>query len=250
LLSCVDPILTICAGLTLQTPFLSPQGAQQEATAAQLRFGTAKSDHLSLLKVYREFVKAKHEHRAREFCSEHFLSYITLDTITKVRKQFSEILEEFGFIQRSLADNSGSSLLGGPSANSHSDKVKVLQGCLCAGFYSNVVKIQPPPSTFVKIAEGGAVESTADRRKFKFFTKNQQIFLHPASINFPQQSFESVWLVYLSLVQTSKLYLRDSTMVFPIPMLLFGGNLRVDHTKGYLIVGSPGIIFRKSLSHC
>ena len=47
---------------------------------------------------------------------------------------------------------------------------------------------------------------------------------------FARTHFEqSPWLVYLSKHQTAKLYLRDVCLVSPMALLLFGGELKVQH---------------------
>lgn len=53
--------------------------------------------------------------------------------------------------------------------------------------------------------------------------------LHPSSVNFEVMEFESRWLVYCEKVQTSAVFLRDATMVSPMPLLLFGGDITVQH---------------------
>ena len=39
-------------------------------------------------------------------------------------------------------------------------------------------------------------------------------------------------------MQTSKVYLRESTMVSAYALLLFGGETHVDRTSGFIVVGS------------
>ncbi len=51
--------------------------------------------------------------------------------------------------------------------------------------------------------------------------------LHPSSANADVPLFESRWLVYYEKVRTGRVYLRDSSMVTPYPLLLFGGELKV-----------------------
>ena len=45
------------------------------------------------------------------------------------------------------------------------------------------------------------------------------------------EGFESRWLVYYEKMLTSRVFLRDSTMVTPYPLLLFGGELKVRHAE-------------------
>ena len=52
------------------------------------------------------------------------------------------------------------------------------------------------------------------------------MFIHPGSVNFDVGKFDSGWLVYTDMVDTAKLYVRESSMVPVYALLLFGGELR------------------------
>lgn len=49
--------------------------------------------------------------------------------------------------------------------------------------------------------------------------------IHPCSVNFALQRFDSRYLVYHEKVQTSQIWLRDCTAVGALPLLLFGGEV-------------------------
>lgn len=51
-----------------------------------------------------------------------------------------------------------------------------------------------------------------------------RVFIHPGSINFDVGKFESGWMVYTEIVETSKLYVRESSAVPIYALLLFGGE--------------------------
>ena len=78
--------------------------------------------------------------------------------------------------------------------------------------------------------------------------------LHPSSANAETAHFESRWLVYYEKVRTKAVYLRDSTMITPYPLLLFGGAVKVKHAQQLVTVdgwiefeASPrvGVLFRQ-----
>ena len=50
------------------------------------------------------------------------------------------------------------------------------------------------------------------------------------------RSYRVPWLVYYQKVQTSKVFLRDATMVPAYAMLLFGGRIDVLHERGKIVV--------------
>ena len=65
----------------------------------------------------------------------------------------------------------------------------------------------------------------------KFFIREHgsnepvQVSLHPSSVNQKTKEFTEQYLVYHQLVRTNKLYVRDTTPVPPIALVLFGGSL-------------------------
>ncbi len=51
-----------------------------------------------------------------------------------------------------------------------------------------------------------------------------RVFIHPASINFNSSRFDSGWLVYTEILETAKIYVRESSMVPVYALLLFSGE--------------------------
>ncbi|BFI42914.1 ATP-dependent RNA helicase DHX57 [Marchantia polymorpha subsp. ruderalis] len=231
MLKCLDPVLTIAAALSGRSPFMAPPDKREEAAAAKLRLaGGSKSDHLTVVAAYNGWLGARQEGRGSEsnFCAAHFLSRETLAGIEASRQDFVKILTDIGFLSSGLAGNHP--VAGGP-LDSNSGVVRVVKAVICAGFYPNIVRVHHPEKTFVQ-TEGGTVERTAAARELRFFTKaDGRVFLHPASVNFHVGAFESPWLVFSEKVRTSKVFLKESTMVPAYGLLLFGGRVQVKHEK-------------------
>ena len=61
-----------------------------------------------------------------------------------------------------------------------------------------------------------------------------RVFLHPASFNFDCGEFPSGWMVYTDLTETSKVFVREASMVPIYALLLFGGALTVHHMEGHV----------------
>lgn len=61
-----------------------------------------------------------------------------------------------------------------------------------------------------------------------------RVFIHPASINFDCGEFPSGWMVYSDITETSKVYVREASMVPVYALLLFGGKLTVHHMEGLI----------------
>lgn len=74
----------------------------------------------------------------------------------------------------------------------------------------------------------------SQKGKFKFDL--ERVFLHPSSVLFHQREYHNPWLVYREKVKTTKVYIRDATVVPPYSLLMFGGNIEVQHERGTLTV--------------
>ena len=61
-----------------------------------------------------------------------------------------------------------------------------------------------------------------------------RVFIHPASVNFSCGSFPSGWLLYTDVTETSKVFVREASMVPVYALLLFGGALTVHHSDGLI----------------
>jgi hypothetical protein len=55
-------------------------------------------------------------------------------------------------------------------------------------------------------------------------------------VNFSTTKFRTRWLVFHEKVQTSAVFLRDTTPVTPYTLLLFGGNIQVAHNTGVVTI--------------
>ena len=87
----------------------------------------------------------------------------------------------------------------------------------------------------------------------RWFFCTFQVGFHPQSLNFKLATRRDRWSVYLEKVETSRIFIRDSTIVTPFALLLFGGTPVVNHDKGTITVdgwiefiSSPaiGVLFR------
>mmetsp|Transcript_40726 Transcript_40726/g.129928 ORF Transcript_40726/g.129928 Transcript_40726/m.129928 type:complete len:263 (+) Transcript_40726:603-1391(+) len=175
---------------------------------------------------------------ARQFADDHFLSDQTLEGMQASRADYAAVLKDLGYVGNDYVNHvrrgSGRS---GLSVDTMAENVRVVKAVLCAGFYPNVVRVQHPPKVYAEIS-GGTKEKDAEARQIKFFTKVQgRCFIHPTSVNFKSGKYESPWLVYSEMVETSKVFIREATMVPTYAVLIFGGEIEVQHEKGLLVVG-------------
>jgi ATP-dependent RNA helicase DHX29 len=62
--------------------------------------------------------------------------------------------------------------------------------------------------------------------------------VHPSSVNQYLQTYG--WFLYQEMIKYARVFLRETTLITPFPVLLFGGDIEVQHQE-YLSAGS---IFR------
>ena len=107
---------------------------------------------------------------------------------------------------------------------------------LCAGLYPNIVRIVHPETTYYQV-EQGALPMEAKANEIRLFGKAPgRVFIHPSSVTFAETKFNNPHAVYFEKVLTSRVYLQDVTMMPAYPILLFGGEVRVDHERGLVTV--------------
>jgi ATP-dependent RNA helicase DHX57 len=257
ILRCVDPVLTIAAAQAHgKSVFWSSQDTRKDADimrsklVASLTGGSStKSDHIATIAAYNGWrrvlsgnMKKTNDRRAASmYCTEYFVSEQAMDAIRQGRRQFAQILADLGFVSSSyvssvdryVADDT-SVMPGDP--DEYAGNARVVKAALASGFYPQLLRAENPAAQFQKV-HGGAFETEGPAGKVKLFDRDMgRVFIHPSSINFSAGKFESGWLVYSDIMQTSKIFIRECSMVPVYAVLLFGGKITVQHEKGIVIV--------------
>ncbi|KAL0487405.1 ATP-dependent RNA helicase DHX [Acrasis kona] len=193
---CLDPVLTIAASMSLQSPFVSPMNDRDLADQIHKSQMVEKSDHLTLLKWYHEWNRISSKESRIDFCRLNFLSDKTFCQMQDLKREFVNLLTEIGFVSRD------------GDSDSNSNDEKVIKACLVCGLYPNVLLIkQENHQTTMHTAKHG------------------QAFVHPSSVLFKDDStFRDKYLVYNEMTKTTRVYVRDLSTVTPYSLLLFGGT--------------------------
>ncbi|PXF43282.1 putative ATP-dependent RNA helicase DHX57 [Gracilariopsis chorda] len=234
---CLDAALTIASTISERSPFYAPLDKREEARSAKGKFHWGKSDLLTYVNVYekwRELQENGHSNGAQQkFCNEHFLLRKLLITIGDNRRKLANALKDIGFCGRQV-DTRGWERTD--QFNKNGRNHRILRAVICAALYPNIVRIDLPPTKYREVA-GGSIPINHNSKDLKLRTKNSaRVFLHPESTNFHIGNYETRWLAYYEKVHTSKLFIRDSTMVSPYAILLFGGDIGVNHKNGQMSV--------------
>ena len=148
-------------------------------------------------------------------------------------------------------------LLGSAEANAHSGKAAVVRACVAAGLYPNVAvahwqRPSLPPGAPPPRREGAGAQ-------LQLLTRSHgAVAMHPGSLcagtlaaapprgsvqgggeglggggaeGGGEGSLPEHWrfAVYHEMVQTTRVYIRDATLVGAYPLLLLAGDVEVDH---------------------
>mmetsp|Transcript_39452 Transcript_39452/g.63966 ORF Transcript_39452/g.63966 Transcript_39452/m.63966 type:complete len:491 (-) Transcript_39452:183-1655(-) len=213
-LGCADATLTIAATLSTRSPFVSPMDKREEANRARQSFAIGKSDHLTVLRAFNEWISVRQSGNDRAFLEQNFLSGQALRNIVDLKAQYAQVLRDLGF---------------NPKANANATNARLLKAIVCAGLYPNVVGVDLPDTKYMETLSG-SIAKDHNAREIKLYTKHdRRVWIHPASVNFVATDFETRLLVFLEKVRTNKVFIRDSTMISAIALLMFGGDIAVNH---------------------
>lgn len=242
ILQCIDPMLTIAAALSVRNPFYHSVETRDDVAQIKQTLSGGKSDHLVLLRIYEGWRDSTNR---KQYCSENFVSYATMQEISSLREQYARELAGIGF----LSSSGGSKADGkygerSSSLNANASEARIIKSALCAGYYANIIRVQYPIQLYYESAQGNVTKQN-EAMKIKYFIrdteqegdfKQKRVFLHPSSANFKATKFGTPWLMYNELVETSRVFIRECSMVSPYAILLFGGEIEVEHDKQCIVV--------------
>ncbi|XP_004346668.1 helicase domain-containing protein [Capsaspora owczarzaki ATCC 30864] len=243
---CLDPILTVAACMGFRSPFITSVDKRAQADEVKKRFAIGKSDLLGYSKAYAEWHNCAGDGAAsktgarRKFCEDNFLSMQSMQGISDLRKQFLDILASIGFVPAAIMHHHKQQDAQAAEAhrllNANSTNIKVLKAVLAAGLYPQVASVVPPERQFVQVQQGMVVKE-AKASELKLLLKGgTQVFVHPTSATFSLLKMDDRFVLYNEKMATSKAYLRDTTVVSAYPLILFGGNIAIEHEQHQLLL--------------
>ncbi|WWD16188.1 hypothetical protein CI109_100613 [Kwoniella shandongensis] len=232
---CLDPILTIAALLSSKPLFTSPMDKRDESKKARESFAWARSDLLTDVKAYDACMalrsKGESHGAVRQFCEQNYISATTIRDITSLRGDFLTALSSIGFVDLNPTS------LAKYSVNSKIDNL--VKGVIVGGLYPRIARIAMPKAQFERVQQG-AVQKDHEAKEVKMFDQSGRVFIHPSSVLFTESGFKSGYLAYFGKAETSKVFLRDATEVPLYGLLLFGGNITINHWAGGIMLGTDG----------
>uniref|UniRef100_A0A452SCK4 ATP-dependent RNA helicase DHX29 n=1 Tax=Ursus americanus TaxID=9643 RepID=A0A452SCK4_URSAM len=219
---CLDPVATLAAVMTEKSPFTTPIGRKDEADLAKSALAMADSDHLTIYNAYLGWKKARQEGGYRSevaYCRRNFLNRTSLLTLEDVKQELIKLVKAAGFSSSTSNDWEGNRA----SQTLSFQEIALLKAVLAAGLYDNVGKIIYTKSVDVTEKLACIVETAQGKAQ-----------VHPSSVNRDLQTYG--WLLYQEKVRYTRVYLRETTLITPFPVLLFGGDIEVQHRERLLSV--------------
>lgn len=213
--SCLDPILSVAASLDFKDAFQTPLGKEYEAKEKKKSLlPNSFSDHLLLHEALNQYIQARKYNQHKQFCWEYFLSSSTLSLLHDMKKQLAEYLREMNFISNSNFKSE--------EWNVNSDNEALVKAVIAAGLFPNVAIMK-------KIFRNHHLMKTIE---------NEKVHIVPGSVCASDLNITSPLFVYfLKLESSGKIWLHDTSNVHPIPLLFFGDNLKQERMDGICIIG-------------
>lgn len=268
---CLDSALTIAAALSYRTPFVTKSfsgsggggGDRKAAQQKKASFSIRNSDHLAVVRAVRAWAevatasggtdRSRSRTAAYTFAQENCLSHKTLEMLTSIKYQLAEALGSIGFLtndalsvrrleKAASGGYDGILRLTGVSANLNNDNPKVVVSVVAAALYPHVVQVLSPEIKYKQTASGTMVKPQA-HHELRFRTKADGfVRVHPSSVVAGVGNFENPYLVYHERIKTSRVFVREVSMVPIYPLVLFGGGdgVQVSLHRGKSVVALDG----------
>ncbi|CAF1997078.1 hypothetical protein HID58_076427 [Brassica napus] len=206
ILGCLDPILTVAAGLSVRDPFLTPLDKKDLAEAAKSQFSRDHSDHLALVRAYERYKRAEEEAGVYDYCWKNFLSIQSMRAIDSLRKEFFSLLKDTGLIDGTPA-----------TCKSGGNDENLTRAVICYGLYPGICSVVHNERSFsLKTMEDG------------------QVLLYSNSVNARETKIPYPWLVFNEKIKVNSIFVRDSTAVSDSVLILFGGSVSRGDFDGHL----------------
>ncbi len=208
---CLEEVIVIAAGLSIQDPRERPRGLEGKADLAHKRFEDTASDFLGLLRLW-EFVRAARAEgtsRLRRACKESFLSFSRVREWMDLHRQLNETYRESQRGRRGRGRRAEGEGPEGPGAAGVGEGRGARQAgvaihkALLSGLLSRIGQYNPKARGYT-----GA--------------RQTQFVLHPSSALAKKPP---AWVMAFELVQTSRLFARTVARVDPQWLDEVGGHL-------------------------
>ncbi|KAG6971630.1 hypothetical protein JG688_00004363 [Phytophthora aleatoria] len=204
-----DAASTCAAVLETKSPFVAPFGRQSDMKQARQTFTVGASDLLTDVNAFEAWRYVVQHGKSsgvneKSFCQTNFLSHRGLRELSKLKRQFRQLVAQLGFLPPS--ESAGDERMT-------RQQLATISAILYAGLAPNLVHAEPP------MAYGPKRAVLRER-------DHGIVVMHPGSINYKVASFRaSNFLTYAVKLHTSQVYLPASSLVLPLAVCLFSHTL-------------------------
>ena len=239
LLQCLSPALSMAACLSHKSPFAAFQD-REEIRAARAPFlskdrdsnrsvaAGQQSDHLVLAAALQGWIDAKASggmSMASKYAKKNRLSIPNVNTIMDMRDQFAGMLETAGLARRGDKDaGQGYKWYDDERCPQNANKAspEVIHAVLVASLYPSIALVD-------EVVPGCAPT---------WHDGQGSVSIHPTSMlsDVSAAALMRPFVVYSEKMKTSKVFLRDCSVASPLPILLFGRQVDVDHRSSSVVV--------------
>ncbi|OAY64742.1 ATP-dependent RNA helicase Dhx29 [Ananas comosus] len=257
---CLSPVLSIAAFLSYKPPFVYPKDEKQNVEKAKQTLlnssldGTAsnvdnkQSDHLLMVVAYNKWARILHENgskAAQQLCRSFFLNSSVMYTIRDMRIQLGSLLADIGLVDLPkviLSAGKRKDKLDGwfadasQSFNMHAHHSSVIKSIICAGLYPNVAATIEGIDRSSLGGNKALFDSLSVKDRPLWYDGKREVHIHPSSVNHSLKSARYPFLVFLEKVETTKIFLRDTSIISPYAILLFGGSMVVQHQAASVMI--------------
>ncbi|XP_045216497.2 probable ATP-dependent RNA helicase DHX34 [Mercenaria mercenaria] len=97
----IDPVLSIAAAMSVQSPFTSKMHTDVDSMAARKSLESDHGDPFTLLNAFDEWIQVKAEGRGtKKWCKRRGLEEQRFYEMTKLKRQFKELLQDHGLLEK------------------------------------------------------------------------------------------------------------------------------------------------------
>lgn len=207
ILGCRSPALAMAAGMSVgRSPLLQVRESESvHAARAQILETVGNSDHALLGYLYMQWVETSDR---KSLCETYGLSWNGMRDMHQLVQQFDRVVP--------------------PGSDVHSHLWRVWRTCAVSALApSQMLQVKLPPPKFLATA-GGAQAATPEARELRFFRKSRErVWIHPSCASFGVGNYSCPWVVYGSLVRTSKPFVRDITEASAYALLMLAGSVEL-----------------------
>ncbi|XP_053569661.1 ATP-dependent RNA helicase DHX30 [Bombina bombina] len=206
---CLYPLLTIVACLTKE-PFHNSLLNRANVNKAKAALsGETCSDHMAFVRALQgwgDVLSQRNSVSRDHFLETNMLSRSALRFIQGLISQFSSNVYDAFLVSDQAECTNGYSL-----CNQFSHEEELVKSVLLAGLYPNLIQVR----------RGHVTKGRFKPNSLLYKIRGGAVLLHKTTVNRDEKHFRSPWLTYfLAMKSNGSVFVRDSSMVHPLAVLL------------------------------